>query len=79
MKLIVEFDIKGLVIWDGDGDELAREMSQVPSYREKDEAFNRLREIAKDEWISKCFRLIDGLLRDKIREEIDNKLKEEKK
>jgi hypothetical protein len=76
MKLVVEFDIKGLIITDGNNNELVRETSQVPSYRGKDDIFNRLRELAKDEWITKCFYKIDGVLQDKIREGI--KFKEEK-
>lgn len=79
-KIIIEFDEKGLIITDESLKHhtkgnistgvIRRESSQVPSVREGDEWFNRLREIARKEWIFKVSTIINDVMLNKIKEEM---------
>jgi hypothetical protein len=79
-KIIIEFDEKQLIITDEGLKQrdnristgvIVRESSQVPSIRDGDDRFNMLREVAKSEWISKVVSIIDRIMRDKVREGIN--------
>lgn len=79
-KISIEFDEKGLVITDEtlkyqtkgniSTGVIRRESSQVPSVREGDEWFNRLREIARKEWVFKVSTIINEVMLNKIKEEM---------
>lgn len=65
-KLIIEFDETKLIITDLN--QIIREYSQVPSKRDGNEMFNKLREVAKEEWFTKVCSMVYKTMCDKTRE-----------